>query len=277
MLNKNGNYFLVQLMLFIKVFNMKVKLPSYLQEVVASSQLVGKEREDLEKELLSHHVMAVKDLEQKDVKKEEIDNRLCGQFGNGKTIALQLKQVHWEWSLSKKILFYTSMAIILSFPVGALLLSAMNIFAITFIIVTLLAGALIYLLLLLLSSRKKLANPPFVTASLIMSLVVIVQWVVLIFSERSLPQQDIWLDPMSVAGFPFKSLYFPSPPLGGDYVPLSMWPKFYVNYGFWLLIIIFIYLLFPVRFKTKKIQKRLLIVASVLTLLGCLYLLLKFD
>jgi hypothetical protein len=256
---------------------MKNILPAYLQEVIDSSQLTGKECEELEKELLSHHFMATRDLEQKGVRSEDFENKLSEQFGNSKVIAMEIKKVHWEWSLTKKIIFYISLAVIFSGPAGVLLWSAMNIFTLTFIIITLLAGACIYFLLLLISTRKQLNNKPIITSSIIISLVVIVQWVILIFSERGLLQQDIWKDPMSVAGFPFKSLYFPSPPLGGDYVPFSMWPKFYLNYGFWLFVIILVYPLLPSCYKNKKIQKRLLIIASVVSLLGCCYLLLKFD
>lgn len=266
----------MRLMLFIKLPSMKL-LPSYLQEVVNSSQLTGKERADLEKELLSHYIVAAKDFEQKGIKSEEIEDRLRQQFGNSKSIAVQIKKVHWEWSLSKKIIFYLSLVIIFIGPVSVLLLSSMDTFVLTFIIVTLLVSALLHLLFLFIPFRRKSDSKPLVASGIVVSLAVIIQWVVLVFSERGLQQQDIWHDPMSVAGFPFKSLYYPNPPLGGDYVPFSMWPKFYMNYGFWLLVVLFAYPFLPSRFKTQRMQKLFVILASVITLLGCGYLLLKFD
>lgn len=263
-------------MLFIKLPSMK-SLPPYLQEVVALSHLTGKERKDLEKELLSHYVVAAKDFEQGGVKNEEIEDRLRQQFGNSKSVAAQIKKVHWEWSLSKKIIFYLSLVIVFIGPVWVLLLSSMNTFILTFIIITLLVSALLHLLFLFISVRRQLDSKPLVASGIIISLAVIVQWVVLVFSERSLLQQDIWNDPMSVAGFPFKSLYYPNPPLGGDYVPFSMWPKFYMNYGFWLLVVLCAYPFLPPRFKNKKAQKLLIIIAFVVSLLMFLYLLFKFD
>lgn len=256
---------------------MKTVLPTYLQEVVVSSQLTGKDREDLEKELLSHYFMATKDLEQKGLKKEELDQQIHDQFGNGKVIALEIKQVHWDLLLTKKIIFYLFLAVTCGPLAFYFFMSGLSIITLIFFIITLLAGAIIYFVLTFISTKKQLRNKPFVTSSIIMSLAVMVHWLMLFFSEKNLPQQDLWYDPMRVGGFPFKDVYYPSAALGNDHVSLANWLGFYSNYAFWLLVIIFIYPLLPSSLKTRKAQMFLVTSASIVSFLACGLFLLKFD
>lgn len=111
----------------------------------------------------------------------------------------------------------------------------------------------------------------------IFSLATTTLWLSVFVSRRNLPSGN--MTEYSAAGFPFQSFIFPSGAMGGDYVPLSMWMPFYLNYLFWILISSLLVGTLT-RYKlleNTKAKKWLLSICVIINLSGLGMLLLAFD
>ena len=110
------------------------------------------------------------------------------------------------------------------------------------------------------------------------SLGVILQWLSLFLSYRQLPDafEDVQ-KPIAAGGFPLKIFEYPAHPMGGGWPPAEMWPAFFLNLGIWCAVGFVLTLLFSKKLDNKKAQAALIATALILTLMGCLYLVLLFD
>lgn len=83
----------------------------------------------------------------------------------------------------------------------------------------------------------------------------------------------------SEAGWPLQIFTYPCGAMGGDYVPLSMWKPFYLNYLIWIIIsALLVGLLTKYNFLNNSKAKRwLLAIYIVINLSGLGMLLIAFD
>lgn len=111
----------------------------------------------------------------------------------------------------------------------------------------------------------------------IFSLSSILLWLSVFVTRHNLPEGD--LTAFSAAGFPLQSLTFPCCAMGGDYVPLSMWPFFYLNYLIWIIVsVLIVGLLTRYKFyNSNKVKGWLLALYVIINLSGLGMLLLAFD
>lgn len=103
----------------------------------------------------------------------------------------------------------------------------------------------------------------------------IANWIALWVTERPAAGSP---DFAATAGFPFRAMLYPHPPMGGDYVPVEMWVNFVANWAFWACIAL---LLMHVPLLARPLHRHRLKVVALLTagvtVAGALFLLLKFD
>lgn len=103
----------------------------------------------------------------------------------------------------------------------------------------------------------------------------IANWIVLWATERPVTGSQ---DFAATAGFPFRAMLYPRPPMGNDYVPVEMWVNFVANAIFWTCIAL---LLMHVPLLARPLHRyRLKTVALLMagmTVVGAFWLLLKFD
>lgn len=114
-------------------------------------------------------------------------------------------------------------------------------------------------------------------AAWIIAQAVILQWLSLILSTRSVPYTGYGSEEIStIAGFPLKVFDFPIN--GGNEPPYSMWPKFYISYGIWFVVSIIIFLLLPKKIITHHRILTILITGAVMiSLYGLGWIMFKFD
>jgi hypothetical protein len=113
----------------------------------------------------------------------------------------------------------------------------------------------------------------------VISIGVILNWLSLFFSCRKLPnfyQGDI-SQPIATGGFPLKIFEYPVSPMGNNWPPTSSWPMFIINLLIWLAVAFLILALFGKKIKSQKVMAVSVISAVILSLLGILYIMIKFD
>jgi hypothetical protein len=109
---------------------------------------------------------------------------------------------------------------------------------------------------------------------------VILQWLTLFGSYRPLPHfydNVVDFEPVAVGGFPFKVFEYPYPPMGDNWPPAEAWPAFFLNLLFWIIIGIIITWRFGDKLKNKKIVAGIVLMSIFLSIIGAVYLRLKFD
>lgn len=106
----------------------------------------------------------------------------------------------------------------------------------------------------------------------------ILLWTTIFLSRRSIPMSAD-LTACSEAGWPLRIFTYPCGAMGGDYVPLSMWKLFYLNYLIWFIIgALLVGLLAKNNFLNNSKAKRwLLLIYVIINLSGLSMLLLAFD
>ncbi|EKE05561.1 MAG: hypothetical protein ACD_19C00217G0001 [uncultured bacterium] len=107
---------------------------------------------------------------------------------------------------------------------------------------------------------------------------IILQWLSLFFSYQKLPNafEDI-NKPIATGGFPFKVFEYPVSPMGNNWPPSDMWPMFFANLAIWLVVGILIALIFGKKLENNKVFKTITLSAIILSIIGILYIMLKFD
>jgi len=94
-------------------------------------------------------------------------------------------------------------------------------------------------------------------------------------TDQEIFEQNV---PVAIGGFPFIAFQYPQPPMGSDVVPQSMWPLFFLDEAFWLVIGFFMTTRLSQKIKGDRRARIIFILTSVLTTLAGLgYLMLKFD
>jgi hypothetical protein len=86
----------------------------------------------------------------------------------------------------------------------------------------------------------------------------------------------------AISGFPLMAFYYPIPPMGSDIPPWQMWPAFFVNYIFWILIGVLVSRFVASHiFKKTKYGRLLMFVLPLIgfgfMLAGFFHVILKFD
>lgn len=115
---------------------------------------------------------------------------------------------------------------------------------------------------------------------LALGLGVILQWLSIFGSYRLLPHfydDIIDLEPIATSGFPFKTFEYPFPPMGNNWPPSDVWPAFFMNLIFWIIVGIIITLQFGNKLESKKVLIKIVVVAIFLSMIGIIHLRLKFD
>lgn len=113
-----------------------------------------------------------------------------------------------------------------------------------------------------------------------MGIGVILQWLALFGSYRLLPHfydATVDFEPIAVGGFPFKAFEYPYPPMGGNWPPSDSWPAFFLNLLFWIIVGIIIRWRFGKKLENKKVIARIALMSIFLSMIGVVYLRLKFD
>lgn len=110
----------------------------------------------------------------------------------------------------------------------------------------------------------------------------ILLWISLFVSERDVPglTPDLYDVEKIVAkgGFPLTAFNYPTPPMGNDVPPFSMWPNFYLNMIFWFLIAILIFFIFPKKIREDQKFLRLIFLFGLAFMFGGFgYLMARFD
>jgi uncharacterized membrane protein len=90
------------------------------------------------------------------------------------------------------------------------------------------------------------------------------------------------LSPYRYGGFPIRNFIFPSSSMGSDYIPVGMWPGFFLNMLFWIAVSVFAWwVIFRMPSRKKRVTTRLVLWMSVLSAvvsLGSLgFLVVQFD
>lgn len=113
----------------------------------------------------------------------------------------------------------------------------------------------------------------------IVSLGISLNWLSLFFSYSRLPNfyQGNISQPIATGGFPLKIFEYPVPPMGSDWPPISAWPMFILNLIIWLFVAFIISWLLNKKVENRKVMIISIILAIVLSILGLLYIMLKFD
>lgn len=103
-------------------------------------------------------------------------------------------------------------------------------------------------------------------------------WLSLFLSYQGLPATDDINDVFAVGGFPFKAFDYPSPPMGNDVPPTSMWPAFVADYFVWIASAAIGVSFLPSKVIDHLPKRTICVVLGVLLMLiGFGYLILKFD
>ena len=106
------------------------------------------------------------------------------------------------------------------------------------------------------------------------------QWLSLFLSYKKLPtviNQNLLDQPIATGGFPLKIFSYPAPAMGNNWPPADACPIFLLNLGIWIAITALLLFLFNKKLKNKKLTKKSIISALVLSLIGLFYLMIKFD
>jgi hypothetical protein len=87
---------------------------------------------------------------------------------------------------------------------------------------------------------------------------------------------------IAVSGFPLTALYYPVPPMGSDIPPWQMWPAFFADYIFWIIIGVLVSkFVAGLIFKKTKYGRPLIFALPMIgfgfMLAGFLHIILKFD
>lgn len=114
----------------------------------------------------------------------------------------------------------------------------------------------------------------------------VLHWIALIASYRSvnflyrkLPEQliDMGTAPFSgVGGFPIRVFEYPHPPLGTG-VPLTSMDSFFLHLLIWVAVATLIAFILPKNWVTKNATIIATSLAVIATIIGVVYLLVKFD
>lgn len=88
--------------------------------------------------------------------------------------------------------------------------------------------------------------------------------------------------PYRYGGFPIRNFLFPPSSMGSDYIPVDMWPGFFVNMLFWIAVSVFVWwVIFRVPSRKKRVTTRLVLWVSVLSavvsLISLGFLVIQFD
>jgi hypothetical protein len=109
------------------------------------------------------------------------------------------------------------------------------------------------------------------------SLGIILHWVSLFLSTQKILNADDMYGPCATGGFPLKIYEYPYSPMGNDHPPIDTWPIFFLNLLIWIILGLLISLIFNKKFEDKKIIKILIITAIIMSMIGKIFLLIKFD
>ena len=107
-------------------------------------------------------------------------------------------------------------------------------------------------------------------------------WTTLFLSYSPIPEYEYVENSIptfvAIGGFPFIAFHYPSPPMGSDVVSQSMWPLFYLNEFFWLIIGTILTKLLPQKIKNySQIRLFCIVMTLIISLSGLGYLVLRFD
>lgn len=105
---------------------------------------------------------------------------------------------------------------------------------------------------------------------------VVLHWLSLFLSYRELPDEGIY-KPIATGGFPFKAFEYPFPPMGSDWPPADMWPMFFLNLVIWMAVSVLVVFVLGKKLKNQKLYKAISILATLLSVFGIFYIMLKFD
>lgn len=113
-----------------------------------------------------------------------------------------------------------------------------------------------------------------------LSLGIVFTWLALWGSYHALPPINEMKhgDILATAGFPFHTFNYPYPPLGGDEPPLDTWQWFYANEVFWLATAAGVVTIVKQKlFAKTSLMTGLFVVTPIVSVIGLIYLLLRFD
>lgn len=250
--------------------------------ILTKSRLRGRAREDLRRELESHLAEEANELSDQGKTITEIDQLLAERWINKEQIGAEIKKVYWQAYLRRwgmPIAAFVAVGFLLM--LGPLLSLVWSIVTMPFSLAFAGFSSIIFVGLSVIDNLvfKRDDQTARLTAGTIVSAGSILLWVTLLFSERLItsPFSGGITNPTATAGFPWRALVYPAPPMGNDQVPFEMWPGFFANYIFWVVIALLAYHFIPVRFKNRDHQQLVISIGLALSGLGCLWLGLKFD
>lgn len=128
-------------------------------------------------------------------------------------------------------------------------------------------------------------NTPFL--KIVLSLAVVATWVSLWVSTQPLPIDDAQVEsylknggatPLSGrGGWPLPAFKYPVPPLGSDTPNADAYFPFVLNVAFWIAVMTCALWFVPRRWLLPAIERTAIGLASLMTVFGVFFLLLKFD
>lgn len=106
----------------------------------------------------------------------------------------------------------------------------------------------------------------------------VLMWLSLMLSYQNIPENfDILNKPIATGGFPLKAFEYPHAPMGNDVPPTEMWPLFYVNFLFWLVVSVPIIIALRKKILTTSFVRTAIVLTAWVSAGGLGYLVLKFD
>lgn len=110
------------------------------------------------------------------------------------------------------------------------------------------------------------------------SLGIILHWISLFLSTQKISNADNDIyEPAATGGFPLKIYEYPHSAMGNDHPPLDTWPLFFLNLFIWIIIGLIFSMFLNKKIEDKKIIKILVALAIIMSILGKIFLLTKFD
>lgn len=266
---------------------MSQSLQKFIREIVDSSKLKGKIREEVYRELSTHVFDEEKELQLQGYSEEKIYSIITERFGNQQAIAQELRMTHtlFHWERGFPIALFTILGLNLFMGVmqflnspctdglaecvggtivgslfGWIIMLPLSVFAIFLdpfawlFLASTVGVALLGIGISYLPNLKSRFSNIYARGKAVLSVIswgIILQWLSIwtTYRDTGVDFQD-YNSVMATAGFPLKVFDFPFPPMGSDRVPIEMWKPFYINYVIWMVVGVVIYFLIPKKIKT---------------------------
>ena len=288
---------------------MNDELQQFIHELVDSTNLRGRVKSEVFRELTSHVLEEEKELQLQGYSEERITSTIIQRFGDTQLIAQELYMTNTAFSRSQMIgygilLWFVVSFVInflsalstcftasnleqcgggllfsLIFPFSGILLSVVSIF-LPFFLVYLAALLGVYSLLRIFLCLSKVRNLLGGLTSGWAALWIVAQAALLHWSSLFLSVRPVHtsIDTIETSGFPLKVFDFPPPPMGSDQPPFEMWPRFYINFALWLVGSILLFTLLPRKIKNNPRTSFIItVIGGVVSICGTAWLLFKFD